>query len=828
MSRMPAPTRGRVRLGVALLVLAATCVLLPTPSASAAPPVVQFTATLDDTNRITLAWTVTGGDSSNLLYLYEDIGFKAQDCTPGTPNACSHTLRVTSGGVYRYTLSVKNNAGEYTNVTREVTVTPPTRPTVPSGRVHVDMLNPQPQTLSWTHPGPVDPDRSYVTLTPPGGFYPLATEFALTGSYTVPVDKLATWNVRYCTRAGAGQTALCSAGAPVTYVVEPAQIEGPYRRFVATNQAVTLSWAGSGNMWHVASPSLGLSQWTTTPSITIPATAVVSGVHDITLVSCIFGGACSNRVDLKAPTAGTVHHLLGNAQSNFFSPNVAEITPDSGGPVQTISAEPGTYYHSVAEGAHVNTGDLVGLLMTGRGDSTQLVVGTGPSIVAFTNRSITTDFTVQRHDTGMRPTTGSGLDITIDSAGDVWQVGEFGTAAAKVQNGVLSAVEAPTARILNPNTSRFEKTKPFVNSFGGAPTNISALVERVIDTGSAIWFVQAGSSGVHNHSRLIRFDRTGTDNPATPDDDRLCAVHVPGDNNHVVGLAHDPATQRIWFSEKGPSGQPPSISWFVDGSLPCNNDLAYQQWTVQNGANVEVPNEAAINAAADANLCDASQTTNCIHRIPLTTTVGEIGHLTVDATSNSLWIVSWTGSHVSRFPLNGDDATDLVSYPLPTRVRSSWFGGFPWQIRTDASAVYLNEYGDNQLLRLDKAKTNNQAFNCTTLTAGANPCISEVFLPMAGAQVNSHSIALRNGKLWFTMSAESLGADSGTSGSYVGYVDTASWASGSPTGVIYDDLAALGPPSQGDHWGLRGIEVAANGKVALAEMRREILILNPN
>jgi len=221
------------------------------------------------------------------------------------------------------------------------------------------------------------------------------------------------------------------------------------------------------------------------------------------------------------------------------------------------------------------------------------------------------------------------------------------------------------------------------------------------------------------------------------------------------------------------------------------------------------------------------QTTNCIHRIPLTTAVGRVGHLTVDASSNALWIVSYTGSHLSKFPLNGTTAANLTSYPLPSPVRGSWFAGFPWQVRADAGAVYLNEYADNQVLRLDKAKTTNGAYNCLALAAGKNPCITEIFLPMAGAEVNAHSIALRDGKLWFTMAAESLGSDSGSTGSYLGYVDTASWAAGAPTGVIYNDLSALGPPSQGDHWSLRGIEVAAGGKVAVAEMRRELLILTP-
>src|SRR5262245_18972599 len=99
-------------MGAALALL-----LLPVSPASAAPPVVTFSGAVSDTNLVTLTWTVTGNDSSNLLYIYEDIGFKAADCIAGAPSGCSFSFRARFGGVSRYTLSVKNAAGEYTNVT---------------------------------------------------------------------------------------------------------------------------------------------------------------------------------------------------------------------------------------------------------------------------------------------------------------------------------------------------------------------------------------------------------------------------------------------------------------------------------------------------------------------------------------------------------------------------------------------------------------------------------------------------------------------------------------------------------------------------------------
>jgi sugar lactone lactonase YvrE len=430
-------------------------------------------------------------------------------------------------------------------------------------------------------------------------------------------------------------------------------------------------------------------------------------------------------------------------------------------------------------------------------------------VPTWTTRSLGADFTVTRYDTATRHRTGSGLDVTFASNGDIWEVGEFGTAAAQVAGGVLTEHAAPLHRRFNGTTGRYEPTKPFRSNFGAhPPTEVSGLVERVIDTGTAIWWVQGGGHvDTGNHSRLIRFDRTGTDDPATADDDRLCAVHVPGDMNHAVGLAYDPATDRVWFSEAARPGRPAAVGWFLDAQAPCSNDLDYQD-------------PAALAAVDAAMTCSSPADTQCIHRIDLPASAGLPGHLAVDADDGYLWIVSIVGDVLSRLPLAGGT---VESFPLPMPVRGGFFRGFPWQIRVDDDAVYLNEYSDNQLLRFDKAAPPS---TCSTLVSGATPCISELFLPMANPEDNAHSIALRDGRLWFTMTSESRSPLDPT-GSYVGYVDTASWAAGAPTGVIYDDLAALGPPPERHHWSVRGIEVDDDGRVALAEMGRAILLLTP-
>lgn len=821
---------------VATLLLLATFALVPA-RADAAPPVVHhFTATVTDTNLVTLDWQVSGA-SSNLLYIY-DLGFRPVSCPGQQPSGCSTSFRVGESGVRRYTLSVRNGS-EFTNVVAEVDVPKLSPPQVAAARVHVDMLDPQDQTLAWTHPASGPIETHFVQVRPHGSFRNLGqgsdglpgTHFPLDGSHPVTVDDLpdvgaVTWSVSYCIQPVAGQKALCSTSTEVTFAVEPAQLDGPSRRFAPVGQDLALSWSGSGNWWYVSSPSLGVSQWTTTPSITIPGASVTAGVHDVEVTSCIWGGGCSNRVDVVAPAAGTVDQLVDHGTGTLFTPAVATVTPTGGDPIDLQPSRPGTYYHAVADGATVADGDLVGIVITSDVDSTQVIVG-DEDTASWTERELGDDFAPTVHDVSTRSTIGSPLDITIDSAGDPWVVGEFGTSVGHLDGTSLTHHVAPIGRTLDPRDNTYPRTKPFISSFNGQPTATPALVERVIDTGSAIWWTQAGDyTEPDNHNVLIRFDRTASDDPGTAEDDRLCAVHVPGEANMVIGLAHDPATNRIWFTEGANSGNPPALNWFVDGDLDCDNGLQYQTFTSDGqGGWVETRNDAAIDAAAADNRCTSPSETGCIHRIDLPAAAGSPGHLVVDQASGSLWIASWTGQAISRHPLTGGGTASVETFPIPNPVEPGFFQGFPWQLRVDGDAVYVIEYSDNQLLRLDKGDALSDPA-CKALVAGENPCIDELFLPYTGDHQSGHSVALRDGKLWFTMSDEGRGTDA-PEGAYIGYVDTASWAAGTPTGVIYTDLMSLGPPPTRATWSPRGIEVGSDGTVVFADMARAVVELSP-
>jgi hypothetical protein len=209
-------------------------------------------------------------------------------------------------------------------------------------------------------------------------------------------------------------------------------------------------------------------------------------------------------------------------------------------------------------------------------DFKQVIVGQQQSLAAWSSRSWTDDFTAKHYDTQARPTTGDALDVVIDSAGGIWQIGEFSSGIAHVA-GEITHHDVPTARTFNSSTGLYEKVKPFGSSlFGVHNVPYTELGERVIEAGSAIWFTQGGGllfSGTGNYSRLVRFDRNGVDSPATPDDDRMCAIHVPGDNSEVIGISWD--GQRIWFLE----GTRGVLGWFDPATWqwPCNNFLKLQR-----------------------------------------------------------------------------------------------------------------------------------------------------------------------------------------------------------------------------------------------------------
>lgn len=664
------------------------------------------------------------------------------------------------------------------------------------------MLNVQPQTLWWLHaPSPV----GFVRISK---FSIVADNMPTSGTYMVVPSALTVgrniYTIQYCERPVSDSTVLCSDGVPFVFNVRPAHFAGDYRRFVPVGQSLTLTWSGSGNYWFLEAPTLNFGAWVSQSTYTVPASVLTPGVHSFKLISCLFtgtGATCSNRVDIYAPQAGVVTFMV-TANTPVSAGNVVgSLAPTSGGAAIDLKApRAGTFVPLVAGGSSVAANADLAIINTDDKDTKEVIVGQTDSLATWTSRTWSTDFTGAFWDTQTRPTTGDPLDIAFDSSGGIWQLGEFSSGIAHVNGGALTHHDVPLARTWNSSSALWEKMNPFGSSFYGLfyKTFKTDLGERVVDTGSAVWFTQGGGfyyPPPGDYSRLVRFDRNGVDSPGTPDDDRICAIHVPGDHTGIIGIAWD--GQRVWFAEsRGVLG------WFDPATMPCNNFLDYS-------------NSQAVQAVDDANRCITPTQEGCIHEIPLPALPA---HVVIDPADGYVWFsffFSATGMGLGRYPLAGGA---VETFPLPNPIDA----GGPWQLRADAEAVYIGEYGDSDLIRFDKHGT-----NCTALVNGRNPCMQEIHVPLKALGVALHSIGLVGNRLWFTLANEGAGTVDRNASTF-GYVDAATWKAGAPAGVLYTGLDTLGDLNAGRYHSFRGIDVTPQGQVALADMRTdEIVRLDP-
>ncbi len=765
---------------------------------SLAPTVPLFTATVSDTNLITLTWRTEGGDASNLAYLYDDTdpanpatGFRAQNGTT--------SFRVSSAGVRRFRLAVNSAAGARAVVPVSVTVPPLPPPVITSTNpALVDELAKQDVTITWRHG-----TGGFARITRPNGtkvdVAGTVSGSTVTGSYLVTAASQAwgsnVYRVAFCKPTPDPNVPLCSDGARAEVRVGPQRFTGGYRRFVTPGQTVTLGWTGSGNgrFFNVSSPRLGLSTWSGGSSLPVTLPADANGVYDLTLTTCATlasGTVCANRDDVTTPSAGTVAWVAPVGTAVAAGAEVARVTTATAtvsltapraGTVSLVLAGAGT---AVAAGAPV-----VAVVVPDDVDHQQLVVSSRP----WTTRSVLADFDSGAGDrvpVWSHREAGIPLDLAFSPDGDLWSVGEFGGALIGWTDSGLETYEVPLRTKLDSNLHLIP-----VNPFGaqGRPSawRYSSLVERVITADGKVWFTQGGQlfgSATGNHSRVLSFDPSAVDLPSTDTDDRFCAVNVPNDGAEVTGLAYD--GRRIWFTEEGVN-RPTSVDSFDPDELPCDNLLDYS--------------DPVALANAVHHYCTHPGEEGCIRRIELPGALGA-AMLTFDPSDNAIWVTEFYGAALDRVDvLTG--ATQRWAEPPPDRPYGlgALFGGAPWQIRADADYVYLIDWGDLDLLRFHK---DTGAFD-------------ELPLPMTTTGLGGHSIELVGTKLWFT----EFGLET-TDAATIGYVDTADWG----PGVVYTGLSAL---VDGNRAGVgptapAGIAVSPTGTVAFADYwRRQLVLLRP-
>ena len=192
--------------------------------------------------------------------------------------------------------------------------------------------------------------------------------------------------------------------------------------------------------------------------------------------------------------------------------------------------------------------------------------------------------------------------------------------------------------------------------------------------------------------------------------------------------------------------------------------------------------------------------------------------IAVDPTAPDLWITDYFGSEIDRVDTQ---TLQLTPFALDISNGSAPFGAEPWQIVVDTNYVYAAEYGNAELVRINK-------------NTGQ---IDDVRIPLASDSEQAHSLAVSGGKLYFTLSDDPRPAFGPMS--TFGYIDIAAWEAASspcvtspgdcaPTPaheVIYTKLFGFGDPNK-SATDYRGIAASANGTIAITDLH-QVLRLKP-
>jgi hypothetical protein len=179
-------------------------------------------------------------------------------------------------------------------------------------------------------------------------------------------------------------------------------------------------------------------------------------------------------------------------------------------------------------------------------------------------------------------------------------------------------------------------------------------------------------------------------------------------------------------------------------------------------------------------------------------------------TCQTIWYTGFSGLLGEvRFDPGTGNVLATEQFPVPAATSRDW--PYTWQLRVDANNVYLSEFNDVDLVRFSKA---TQLFD-------------EIPLPMTSSDIVMNSLAISNGRLYFTL------AGGWANDAALGYVDVASWNAGTPQGVMYNDLSQLSGAdtnvAQLAPGSFNGIAIdPSSGAIAVGDFgRKQILLLRP-
>ena len=371
---------------------------------------------------------------------------------------------------------------------------------------------------------------------------------------------------------------------------------------------------------------------------------------------------------------------------------------------------------------------------------------------------------------------------------------------------------------------------PFQSGNASLGTCSSTQVSQDAETvdayaGGTVWMVLGGggSGCTSNSSEVVSFN---------PSHQTFCVYQVPPDNAAVSGLnvmSYGSATI-VFLAEQNAQ----TIGYFNPGLIGdgCNGTKSeyYAAGSNSTGLTACPTVDPGVNPGAPSGC-------NLVVENPWygSATTGYPAHISADAASftglgGNVWVTDFYGEAVTEVTisniLNGAFTSSVVTLPVhATSIKpASWAVlSQPWQIAQDNSYVYVTDYGDQYISRIDKS----------TLA------LSQVQVPVTSDQEALHSLVDVGGTLYFTLADDSepvSGLQFGYTSDF-GAITTSSWAAGSSsvpsTAEVYTGLdAAVGSPipttqlRSGSHIqaDFRGIAVDSAGDVTLSDLYGTVVL----
>jgi streptogramin lyase len=397
------------------------------------------------------------------------------------------------------------------------------------------------------------------------------------------------------------------------------------------------------------------------------------------------------------------------------------------------------------------------------------------------------------------PVPGLANDVVFDGSGNAW-------IASELSNGLTEVTAAGVRHVLSVPSVPTEP-RPFYWDPSGTPgqSSASTYAEQVVDgPNQTVWFTEGGAEGADpaagysNQSRIIGYDPTAA---------QFCIYDTPTASGAtptdvVLGTAWDSINHRIWFTDLTNS----TVNWFTAPTSSCG---------AQSG-----PSGSTNGTLTRLVACPTSNPpAGCVHSIPLVFQGTHVDTMAFDpATSaaypnGSVWYVDLYGAAVERVNI-ATSAVTLYALPATRGVTP-----VPTYLATDSgNSMYVAEYGDGDLVRINKTTGAVDEVEAPSFAPGASSCVSGVSPGGNSALPAIHTVALSaSGRLYFSTTYCDA---SGAAQDAVGYLNVNTWDTGL-TGYLLTGLPATActaaPCSLG--FGLGGIAVSpVNGNVMTTDM----------